>query len=190
MVEQSEKRHLTDWTRQLRQQRVRRLKLRRRGLALGALCTLLLATAAIDPRPWLVWNVSRSAPLGLYGIGPRGGISVGDMVLARVPDHARRLAAVRHYIPQNVPMLKRVTARSGDYVCARKERIFINGKLVAVRRIADVQGRPMPWWNGCVRLHEGQLFLLMANPSSFDGRYFGPTEPGDVIGSAHLLWAR
>jgi type IV secretory pathway protease TraF len=46
----------------------------------------------------------------------------------------------------------------------------------------------MPWWNGCVMLRSGALFLLMDSPDSFDGRYFGPTSRGDVIGEVRLLW--
>jgi len=36
------------------------------------------------------------------------------------------------------------------------------------------------------------LFLpvLMDNPASFDGRYFGATEERDIIGKARLLWRR
>lgn len=48
----------------------------------------------------------------------------------------------------------------------------------------------MPTWTGCTRLHGPQLFLLMDNAASFDGRYFGPTEGKDIIGKARLLWRR
>jgi type IV secretory pathway protease TraF len=49
----------------------------------------------------------------------------------------------------------------------------------------------MPWWSGCVRLRGRQLFLLMSDsPGSFDGRYFGVTDGGLVVGKARLLWAR
>jgi len=58
-------------------------------------------------------------------------------------------------------------------------------------RIVDAKGRPMKWWSGCVRLRGRQLFLLMSDsPASFDGRYFGVTEGGLVVGKARLLWAR
>jgi type IV secretory pathway protease TraF len=49
----------------------------------------------------------------------------------------------------------------------------------------------MKGWSGCVRLRGRQLFLLMAgSPASFDGRYFGVTEGGLVVGRARLLWPR
>ena len=79
----------------------------------------------------------------------------------------------------------------GDDVCARGPSVYLNGKLIAMRRVADARSRPMPWWIGCVRLRGRQLFLLMTDsPASFDGRYFGATDPQDVIGKARPLWTR
>jgi type IV secretory pathway protease TraF len=88
-----------------------------------------------------------------------------------------------------VPLVKRAAAVAGDRVCARQRRIFINGKSVALRRARDPSGRPMPWWSGCARLQDGELFLLSAaGPLAFDGRYFGVTRASEVIGRARLLW--
>src|SRR3546814_2844909 len=73
------------------------------------------------------------------------------------------LAARRHYIPANVPLVKHVAAAAGDEVCALGQEVFINGRLVAERRAVDAGDRPMPSWSGCVRLHGSQLFLLMTD---------------------------
>ena len=117
-------------------------------------------------------------------------VPIGDMVIARAPERYQQMAAVRRYLPLNVPLVKGVAAYAGDEVCALDRQIFINGRPVAERRLADGQGRAMSGWSGCIRLHGRQLFLLMDNPASFDGRCFGVTESGDVIGKATLLWAR
>lgn len=114
----------------------------------------------------------------------------GDMVIARVPQRYRHLAASRRYLPSNVPLVKRVAAYAGDEICALGSQVFINGRWAAERREADAAGRPMPSWNSCLVLRGRQLFLLTDNPSSFDGRYFGPTEGADVVGKAKLLWRR
>lgn len=160
------------------------------ALAVIALAGALALTLIVPPRPRLVWNVSKSAPLGLYTIGGPGGIGAGDMVLARVPEGWRRLAAGRRYLPQNVPLIKRAAAVPGDTVCARESHILVNGHRIAERRRFDGAGRPMPWWTGCVTLRRGSSFLLMETPASFDGRYFGPTGEADIIGSARLIWRR
>lgn len=161
-----------------------------RALVPGALAGALALTLAFPPHSWLVWNVSESAPVGLYAIGGCCDIGAGDMVLARVPEQWRSLAAGRRYIPANVPLVKRAAAVPGDTVCAYGGHIFVNGHRIAERRTFDGLGRPMPWWTGCVTLHAGAHFLLMDNPASFDGRYFGPTGQADVIGRARLLWRR
>lgn len=168
---------------------LRRLRLR---FALGALGLAGLGVATIDPpAPRVVWNASASAPRGLYRVSPGAAISAGDTVIARTPAPWRALAARRHYLPSNVPLVKRVAATRGDRVCARGRTITINGTVAATRRSRDGDGRALPWWNGCRRLHNGEAFLLMAGkPDSFDGRYFGPTPARDIVGTARLLWPR
>ncbi len=181
---------LLAWGDALRADKTRRARLRRRIGVTAAGIAVMLFSAAIPPAPRLVWNASASAPVGLYGVSPGVAVDPGDMVIARVPEPFRPLAAGRRYLPMNVPLVKRVTAIAGDEICALGQEIFVNGRWTAERRVADGQGRPMPAWSGCIRLRGGQLFLLMDNPASFDGRYFGATEGRDVIGKAQLLWRR
>ena len=179
------------WGEALRAARLRRRRLLRRAVLLAAGGSLVVATIVAPPAPRLVWNASASAPIGLYAVDPGTRVAPGDMFIARIPARFRMLAATRHYLPANVPLVKRVIAATGDEMCALDAAIFVNGRPVAVRRAADGMGRPMPRWNGCVRLRGSQLFLLMtASPSSFDGRYFGISEGADVIGKARLLWQR
>lgn len=159
------------------------------SITLSALGCAIAATIAFPPRPLLIWNASASAPIGLYGITGPDGIRKGDMVIARLREPYRSLAAERHYLPANVPLVKRVAALPGDRVCAHGSDIFVNGKPIAARRRIDARDRAMPWWSGCVRLGTTQLLLLMSNsPASFDARYFGPSDRRDVIGRARALW--
>jgi type IV secretory pathway protease TraF len=180
------------WGEELRRGRHAR-RSNRRSVLLAAGCTAivmaLLATLLWRPRPVLVWNASASSPTGLYLVQSADGVAVDDMVIAWLPDDARRLGAARHYIPSNVPLVKRVAAVAGDEVCAAGEAIFINGRLQAVRRMQDPRGRDMPWWTGCATLRDGELFLLTPGAdAAFDGRYFGITRPSLVVGAASLIW--
>lgn len=178
------------WGDGLRRLRGRRRRVRHYASTIAALVVALIAVSIFPPRPFLVWNASASAPIGLYAIGGRNRIEAGDMVLARVPESWQRLAGARRYIPVNVLLVKRVAALPGDTVCTGGQNIIVNGRLIAERRYVDGAGWSMPWWSGCVTLQGSALFLLMDNPDSFDGRYFGSTERGDVIGKANLLWRR
>jgi len=181
---------LARWGHDLRDARSRRRRFMRRGLAIAGLAAALAATIALPPHPLLVWNASASAPIGLYRVGGTD-LKTGEMVIAWPPTRARDFVARRHYLPANVPLVKRVAAGPGDTICALGQEIFVNSRWVAERLVHDGAGRPMPWWTGCVKLRHGAMFLLMTDsPASFDGRYFGPTGRGDIVGRATLLWAR
>ena len=159
-------------------------------LVAGGGIALLAFTFIVSPQPHLVWNASASAPLGLYAVHPGALPTRGDMVIAWPPRQARALAAARHYLPANVPLVKRVVALSGDRVCAVGRSIEINGRHAATRLERDSIGRPLPSWQGCRTLAHGALFLLMDSPGSFDGRYFGLSKAIDLIGKATPLWLR
>lgn len=157
----------------------------------AGLAAALAGTLLAPPRPRLLWNASASAPIGLYAVGETAPLARGDMVIARVPEEYRMFAARRHYLPANVPLVKRVAATAGNEVCAAGARVMVNGRLVARRLDRDGAGRPMPWWSGCAELGTGEYFLLMTDSAaSFDGRYFGITEAGDIVGKARLIWRR
>ncbi|WP_245653833.1 S26 family signal peptidase [Novosphingobium rosa] len=157
---------------------------------MGLLAASLILTIALPARPRLVWNETASAPIGLYSVRAVVSISKGEMVLADMPAPWRVLADQRHYIPIDVPLIKRVAAAAGDKVCAFDDRITINDARAAKRHRKDRRGRLLPWWNGCRTVMSGDAFLLMDNPDSFDGRYFGITPGSMVLGKAGLLWAR
>lgn len=183
---------LVRWGEQLRRDRVAR-RSGRLGLLWAAAATAAaiaaIATSIWPPRPVFVWNASASSPLGLYQVGPAEGARLGDMVIAWPPDAARELGARRHYLPRNVPLVKRVAAAAGDRVCAVGEAVYVNGRLETLRRAVDPSGRPMPWWTGCEEIAEGDLFLLTpGQPDAFDGRYFGITARRQIVGRARLIW--
>ena len=179
------------WLEVRRAAHVRRLRLRRRAALIGVGIASLGLMIALPPVPRLVWNASASAPVGLYAVSPGAALQRGDMVIAWLPAQARQLAARRHYLPSNVPLVKRVVGMAGDRICAVDRVVTLNGRPVAIRRAADAEGRDLPAWQGCIRLRPGMVVLLMTEtPNSFDGRYFGATLAQDIIGKATPLWLR
>jgi type IV secretory pathway protease TraF len=103
---------------QLRRDRRRRRTLARRAALIAALIAPLGCTIVAPPAPRLVWNASASAPVGLYAVAPGTRPKTGDTVIAWAPAPWRLLAAQRHYLPVNVPLVKQVAAGPGEQVCA------------------------------------------------------------------------
>jgi conjugative transfer signal peptidase TraF len=139
------------------------------------------------PRPLLVWNVTHSAPIGLYRHA-FADLERGAWVLVRAPREASDLAASRGYLPRSVPMVKQIVATSGDRVCRVGQSVTVNGRGVATALWQDSVGRKLPVWTGCIALNAGQIFLITSPPTSFDSRYFGPVPVPNVIERITPLW--
>ena len=136
----------------------------------------------------LAYNGSASAPVGFYWVDGKTATK-GDYVLIRSPKAVEKMIEARHYLPPNVPLIKRIVAVEGNVVCRADERILIDGVTVAVALPKDKAGRPLPTRQGCVVLSARQIFLLQPHQESFDGRYFGPVDRSLIIGRAvRLRW--
>src|ERR1700722_9255625 len=163
----------------------------RRGALVGGACAAMYLAVAgqwtITPR--LIYNPSASAPRGWYWVSPARAIKVDDYVLVNLPFSAKRLAAERHYLPETVPLLKRIGALSDQFVCVRGHSLWINGELTATALSHDGQGRELIGWHDCRVLAPDEILLVSRDSSdSFDSRYFGPIRSVQVIGKASPLW--
>jgi conjugative transfer signal peptidase TraF len=156
-------------------------------VGLAAIGMVALAWAVVrTPSARIVYNASASMPTGWYLISPAESIVPADTVLVQIPEAAAKLAAARHYLPANVPLIKRVFATSPSRVCIRARQVIVDGRVVARWQPHDLAGRPLPRWNGCRALSEDELWLLSPDhPDSFDSRYFGPLRRDAVLGIAH-----
>ena len=138
----------------------------------------------------IVYNPSASAPIGYYWVAEydlNSDLKIGSYVVIPTPTEYRLMAAERHYLPINVPLIKKVTAIFGDEICRQRQTVFINGKPIAVALTADRKGRKLPKWTGCYMLQNDEFFALMNAKDSFDGRYFGALKTKDIIGIATFL---
>ena len=166
------------------------------GLSACGLAALAWASF-VPPLPRLIYNPSDSVAVGWYRVEPLAQranspllrLEVGSIVVTHLPANAATLAAQRGYLPAHIPLLKRVGAVAPQHVCIIAGQVRIDGVPSAAVLPADRLGRPLPFWQHCRPLAEGELFLLsVTNPASFDSRYFGPVSASAVIGVAHPVW--
>lgn len=179
--------------RRLRQRAASRLMI----FTFMATALILLAIAQLKPpRPLLMVNLSASMPVGLYRALRPFPLAHGDLVSARLPRHAARLAAERGYLPENIPLIKAVVALPGDLACAGPDAMLIwrprqMEEQHLLRRSMDPAGRRLPAWQDCRWLRQGEVMLAgAAGDVSFDSRYLGPLRTSSIIARLVPLWIR
>jgi conjugative transfer signal peptidase TraF len=139
--------------------------------------------------PRLVWNVSGSVPTGLYRVRPAPRLAVATLVVAYPPEPLATWLADGRYLPNGVPLLKPVLALGGQTVCRTGPAITIDERDVGRAWERDHSGRPLPVWQGCRVIGDGEVFLMNPNePASLDGRYFGSIPASAIAGRAEPLW--
>jgi conjugative transfer signal peptidase TraF len=149
----------------------------------------LVATIAIEPLPIYIWNASASVPIGLYRLRSTERYHVTELVAVQPPEPLATFLDLNGYLPIGVPMLKRVLALPGQSVCRTGLTISVDEVEVGEARYRDGRGRPLPKWQGCRVVGEGELFLMnWQSDDSLDGRYFGFLPTSSVIGRALPVW--
>ncbi|WP_236672290.1 S26 family signal peptidase [Croceicoccus sp. YJ47] len=162
---------------------------RRTAFLAGMVAAATLASVAFPLSRLFVWNATASVPIGLYSIGAKTAIQIGDRVAIEPSSRLQRYLASRGYLPAGIPLIKEVAALGGDTVCRHDLLITINGTAAGAARRLDSLGRELPVWEGCRTIAADELFAMNTRvPGSFDGRYFGPVARADVIGRARPVW--
>lgn len=149
----------------------------------------LVATIALEPLPLYIWNASASVPIGLYRLRPAMRFDVTELVAVQPPEPLATFLDLNGYLPIGVPMLKRVLALPGQTVCRSGLTISVDEIAVGEAQDRDGRGRPLPKWQGCRVVGDGELFLMnWQSDASLDGRYFGFLPASAVIGRALPVW--
>jgi type IV secretory pathway protease TraF len=154
-------------------------------LALSAIVGLV-APPLVQPMPRLIWNASESVPIGWYFVEKRLP-KIGEIAVIKPVDWVQLYASSRGYLPQDVWLLKPVSASHPSIVCRFGSHVFIDGKHIAKAKTTDKMHRVLPVWKGCIALSSTQYFVLGRHRDSFDSRYFGPVEKSQVVGTAFAL---
>lgn len=160
----------------------------------AALFTTLVATGMLmstvgGTTPRYVWNASNSVPAGLYRVQPITRLSVTELVAVHPPELLAAFLDLNGYLPSGIPMLKRVLALPGQTVCRKGLLITVDGVNIGEARERDGRRRPLPVWQGCHVICDGEVFVMnWQSADSLDSRYFGPLPASAVIGKAVPVW--
>ena len=159
-------------------------------IAMASIAVLGIGSPALlHPAPRLIWNASASVPIGLYAVHPASTLQVGELVIVTPSEPLADFLDNRHYLPKGVPLLKRILALPGQVVCRTGRTITVDGDVMGEAFDRDHLGRPLPVWQGCHRVAEGEVFLMNRQPAdSLDGRYFGALPAAAIVGRAEPLW--
>ncbi|NYG46185.1 conjugative transfer signal peptidase TraF [Bradyrhizobium sp. IAR9] len=149
----------------------------------------IVTTIVLEPLPLYIWNASVSVPIGLYSLRPAKHFHVTELVAVQPPEPLATFLDLNGYLPVGVPMLKRVLALPGQTVCRSGLTISVDAIDVGEAKDRDGRGRPLPKWQGCRVVGDGELFLMnWQSDDSLDGRYFGLLPASSVIGRAMPVW--
>ena len=153
------------------------------GLILAVFSVLFIW---LTPRPLLIWNASKSVPIGWYIVEHRQP-KFHEIAVVKLEDWPELYASARGYLPTNVWLLKPVAGFFPAVVCRFGRYVFVDGKLVARAKLFDQQRRLLPRWKGCHTLGFDEVFLVARPRNSFDSRYFGEVKLNQVVGVAHRV---
>jgi len=127
----------------------------------------------------------------------------GDLVQFRTRD-------LRPYYPAGTIFAKRVAGRGGDRLTRLGRDFYVNGRYAASAVATDSRGRPAPLFTPAStpaplcqhpplflracrepllpRIPDGHLFVLGTHERSYDSRYWGLVDPGEIIGRVATLF--
>ncbi|MHC4046231.1 S26 family signal peptidase [Bradyrhizobium xenonodulans] len=149
----------------------------------------LLVPIVLDLTPLYVWNASDSVPIGLYRLQPAEKLFVTELLAVQPPEPLATFLDASGYLPAGIPMLKRVLALPGQTVCRTGLAVTVDAIEMGEARDRDGRGRPLPKWQGCRVVGEGELFVMnWQSADSLDGRYFGFLPASAVLGRALPVW--
>ena len=118
-----------------------------------------------------------------------GALDVTDLVAVDAPEPLATFLSDGGYLPRGVPLLKRVAAVPGQRVCRTGLAITVDGVPIGEALDRDRRGRPLPVWQGCRSVADGELFLTGRRKDVIikGGRNIYPQEAEAVIATVDIL---
>jgi len=159
------------------------------GIATALLLGMLVAAFVLRAQGLRI-NTSASEPVGIYWMQPyRGETLVRGQLIAFCPPINQRdypFVLKGSCAGGTEPFLKQVLAVPGDRVRAGAQGVCINGQPLAdskPKERSEAAQQPLPHWRGERRLGAGEFWVYGSGDpkNSFDSRYYGPIQAGQII---------
>lgn len=143
-------------------------------------------------------NLTDSIPVGLYRITHEGELKNAYVIFCPDNRPAFRLGLDRSYIDHGLNcggygyLMKKVVAIPGDIVSTTKAGVFVNQERIpfSKQKLKDGLNRLLPQWHATnYQLSKDELMTMTSQSEwSFDGRYYGLVQTGQIKGMLRPLW--
>ena len=107
-------------------------------------------------------------------------LSIANMIIKRY--------GAKGFKPKDIFLLKKVVGIPKDFLCIKKNNVWINNKKIAFIKKYDSKGRKLPRFNFCGIIPKNLFFVQgTSSPNSFDSRYFGFIKKTQIFSKAIKL---
>lgn len=133
-------------------------------------------------------QLTPSMPEGWYFTYPVRNYVKGDDVVFIPGKVIEDYILARKWLPEHIPLIKKIVGVPGDFLCIRNQMVFVNGQKIAEVSRADNKGNLLPEFKFCAAIPEEQYFMQgVANEHSFDSRYYGLIHKAQMMSKAVKL---
>jgi len=91
--------------------------------------------------PLLIYNATNSLPIGLYLVDKEEIYEIDDIILIKPEKQVKKLIENRNLLPKDGYLMKPIAALSGDFVCAKKNQLWINNMHFGSIKKTDKNGQ-------------------------------------------------
>ena len=155
--------------------------------SLLGVCLAIVAIAAVSPWYQIQMRDQASWPHHTVFLVKKGALPErGELVAFRMRqvyvDRIHPQGRPRPQIPVGNVWMKRVMGMPGDRVEVHGTQVFINEHLIAEGFGRDRFGTPIELAPFAGPIAQGEYYVALPHPKSFDSRYYGTISQADVIG--------
>lgn len=119
------------------------------------------------------YNLTASAPKGLYRITTTTPLERGQLVTIKIPDSVKENSGKSRWNKVDTPLLKQIGGLPGDEVKVTDDGFFVNNEYIGPVFKVDKHGEAMPMIRGTFIIPPNMFLPISHYEKSFDGRYFG-----------------